>query len=467
MCAHAHARTTSHRRGTCQTRRGSRQLQPPATGGVPIAVRFEITTRLGNTLLDVTHTEGTFALCDLVLVSDGTLIAPARGRVGLVDYDIRTVEPPNRELPLAHTDDRRAVPYIVAALAVHLAVWAAAKSEPAEPTAHAATKPRLRTAAIAHASDHRAELPDAATTDRAHDTKGNGKAAAARGDEGRAGAAQAPRDAGHIAIANTGEEPQLAKAAAIAQARSAGILGDSKTMAEQFHTLGGTDAITSGFDDRKNVTAAADGADGAGRGAFGTGRSGEGTGGGGYRTMGTIGLGSYSMGTTNGHAWGGSVEVPHDAQWSTWSGHYDGGYYPAGHLRSVSLPGVLICAGTYAARCHVAGDLDPAIVRRYVKRNIQKLAYCYEKELLAKPDLAGPVLVGFAITNGHVEDATAAGLDPTVASCVRETVENIEFPSAGATRVDYVLVFYQPARQGPVSNRNATPSPITQPPSPR
>ena len=35
------------------------------------------------------------------------------------------------------------------------------------------------------------------------------------------------------------------------------------------------------------------------------------------------------------------------------------------------------------------GDLDKAIIRRYIKRNIQKITYCYEKQLLAKPGLGG------------------------------------------------------------------------------
>jgi len=428
-------------------------------------VPFEITTRWDDTLLDVSQAEDSFSLCDVVLVAYGELVAPASGRVGLVDYEIRTVTPPTRELPLARTDDRRVVPYLAAALAVHLVVWAAATSDPdALPPARAA-KPRLRATPIVHASDdQRAELPDAVTDDRAHDTKGNGRAAAARGTAGLAGATIAPRDAGHIAVANTGEDAQLSKSAAVEQARRAGILGDTKVMQEQFRSLGGADQITSGFDDRQNVTASFDGGDGTSRG-FGTGRNGEGAGGGGTDTLGTIGRGSYSNGTTLGHAWGGSTEAP-PAHWATtWSGHYDGGYYPH-RIASVSTPYVSICGGAYSQRCRVAGDLDPAIIRRYVKRNIQKLAYCYEKQLLAKPDLRGPVLVEFAITNGRVEGSTATGVDPTVASCVSDVISNIEFPSAGMTRVEYVLDFHA-AGQDPVSKRNATPSPSTQPPSPK
>jgi len=48
------------------------------------------------------------------------------------------------------------------------------------------------------------------------------------------------------------------------------------------------------------------------------------------------------------------------------------------------------------------GDLDKAIIRRYIKRNIQKIQYCYEKQLLAKPTLAGTVSAQFFSTpNGN------------------------------------------------------------------
>jgi hypothetical protein len=73
--------------------------------------------------------------------------------------------------------------------------------------------------------------------------------------------------------------------------------------------------------------------------------------------------------------------------------------------------------------------LDKAIIRRYVKRNIEKITYCYEKELLANPGLEGTVTVNFTLNgNGRVLESKASGVDPTVSSCIAQVVSNIQFP---------------------------------------
>ncbi len=94
---------------------------------------------------------------------------------------------------------------------------------------------------------------------------------------------------------------------------------------------------------------------------------------------------------------------------------------------------------------NATGDLDKAIIRRYVKRNIQKIQYCYEKQLLGKPGLAGTVMVRFFIaTTGQVTSATAAGVDPEIASCVAAVVKTIEFPrpkGGGGVQVNYPFTF--------------------------
>ena len=91
------------------------------------------------------------------------------------------------------------------------------------------------------------------------------------------------------------------------------------------------------------------------------------------------------------------------------------------------------------------GDLDKAIIRRYIKRNVQKIQYCYEKELLAKPTLAGTVQAQFFITpNGTVASSTGNGVDPEVASCVAAVIKNIEFPKpkgGGGVQVNYPFIF--------------------------
>ena len=91
----------------------------------------------------------------------------------------------------------------------------------------------------------------------------------------------------------------------------------------------------------------------------------------------------------------------------------------------------------------VTGDLDRAIVLRYVKRQREKLAYCYEKQLLVTPGLHGELVLEFTIgADGKVTTSTASGVDPTVASCAAEVIQNVEFPATpggGATNIHYAL----------------------------
>jgi hypothetical protein len=73
-------------------------------------------------------------------------------------------------------------------------------------------------------------------------------------------------------------------------------------------------------------------------------------------------------------------------------------------------------------------DLDHEILRRYIRRNTNKIAYCYERALIDKPSLAGSVTVTFTITaDGKVTDAKATGL-AGVAACVACVISAIEFP---------------------------------------
>jgi hypothetical protein len=94
----------------------------------------------------------------------------------------------------------------------------------------------------------------------------------------------------------------------------------------------------------------------------------------------------------------------------------------------------------------VQGDLEQATVRRYIKRNIQKIQYCYEQQLLNKPRLAGTVQARFTIgDDGKVVSSTASGVDAAVASCVADLIRNIEFPkpkTGGVVQVNYPLMFH-------------------------
>jgi hypothetical protein len=114
---------------------------------------------------------------------------------------------------------------------------------------------------------------------------------------------------------------------------------------------------------------------------------------------------------------------------------------PNGRLRGPSAAVPTVVLGQPTAQ----GELDKAIIRRYIKRNLQKVQYCYEKQLMDKPRLAGTLEIEFAIDgDGKVISSTASGVDPTVARCVAEVIQHIEFPKPkdhGVVQVSYPLVF--------------------------
>src|SRR5262249_32001097 len=70
------------------------------------------------------------------------------------------------------------------------------------------------------------------------------------------------------------------------------------------------------------------------------------------------------------------------------------------------------------------GGLDKLTIRRAIKPNLQKIQYCYERQLLSRPTLAGRVVVQFYILpSGKVASTAASGIDPEVASCVADVIK--------------------------------------------
>jgi hypothetical protein len=95
----------------------------------------------------------------------------------------------------------------------------------------------------------------------------------------------------------------------------------------------------------------------------------------------------------------------------------------------------------------VAGSLDRAIIRRYIRRRRDSIQYCYEKRLLASPKLTGTVTAHFTLNSGSglVVTATADGLgDPELEACVAGVIKEIEFPrteDGGTVQVSYPFTF--------------------------
>lgn len=93
------------------------------------------------------------------------------------------------------------------------------------------------------------------------------------------------------------------------------------------------------------------------------------------------------------------------------------------------------------------GDgLDKAVIRRYIKRSLVKIAYCYEKALIDSPGLEGTVAARFTIgADGKVASSDATGVSPAVSTCVAGVIATIEFPrpaGGGAVTVNYPFVFH-------------------------
>jgi hypothetical protein len=73
--------------------------------------------------------------------------------------------------------------------------------------------------------------------------------------------------------------------------------------------------------------------------------------------------------------------------------------------------------------------MERAIVRRYIKRNIQKLQYCYEKQLFTRPGVAGSMTIDFTIQPpGNVTDTRVTSPTPEITACATDVVNAIMFP---------------------------------------
>ncbi|MCW5805869.1 MAG: AgmX/PglI C-terminal domain-containing protein [Deltaproteobacteria bacterium] len=220
--------------------------------------------------------------------------------------------------------------------------------------------------------------------------------------------------------------PEEARQQAVEETHVVGLLGSANAEGALGASLTGIGDLGGGLDDANvygGLIGTDDGAGGLGLGGVRTeadasptkpagagGVSGTGTGGGGVG-WGTIGTGKIGTGI---------------------------GYGPGGRRRA---PGPTTSVG---AAADVKGDLDTAIIRRYIKRNLAKISYCYEKELAAQPTLAGSVKIEFTIgPDGKVKKSTGSGMS-SVQTCVAAVISGIEFPrpqGGGSVVVSYPFTF--------------------------
>jgi hypothetical protein len=198
---------------------------------------------------------------------------------------------------------------------------------------------------------------------------------------------------------------------------------------DQLAMLTGSDDLTRGWDELSAPGGLDGDGDGVPEGSFGKTRRGVGTGGGivyagYYNTIpgGTPGGDNFNIGPTGGHCATGHICRSHD---------------PVPPPVKIGPP---------------TGDNPDvgAIVQRYIKRYRDRIGYCYERELLAKPDLQGTVNATFLLgAQGNVLNATAEGVDPAVSACIGDVLRNIKFPrlaASGTFQIRYPFILHAPNR---------------------
>ncbi|HNN53998.1 MAG TPA: AgmX/PglI C-terminal domain-containing protein [Pseudomonadota bacterium] len=254
-----------------------------------------------------------------------------------------------------------------------------------------------------------------------------GKGKRHKDEEGRMGKKDSLKKQGLYALKGPkdNQDPHLAKQLAKDAAEKAGVLGIIKSnqgsiLASAFgrDSALGTDAadVLGSLVGTEVGEAYGNG----GLGLVGSGRGGGGTG------EGTIGLGN--LGTIGKGGGGGGL-----------SGYGRG----AGGLggRRASAPDVV--PGT----AEVRGSLDKEIIRRIIRRHINEVKFCYERELVRTPGLLGRVMIQFTIAGtgqvvaSLVQSSTLNSMP--VEQCIAQAVRRWEFPKpqgGGIVVVTYPFV---------------------------
>ena len=283
--------------------------------------------------------------------------------------------------------------------------------------------------------------PDDKTPDwmKKKETIGGDRGKAAKGESGKMGSNKSKNKDGLVAVKGPANnpDPRLAKMLATEAARDAGVLGVfRKTQSSHVASIFGRDSALG-----RDATDALGGLIGSqvqeaygvpgGLGLVGTGKGGDGTG------EGTFGIGNLgTIGKCIGSACG--------------PGSGNGRYWQRGpgidrlkHLGS----GPEVMPGTVKAR----GRLDKEIIRRVIRSHLKEVKYCYETELVRKPDLYGRLTVQFTITptgtvsSSAVEQSTVGNRN--VEQCVAAAVKRWTFPQpedGGIVLVSYPFVLQAP-----------------------
>jgi hypothetical protein len=96
----------------------------------------------------------------------------------------------------------------------------------------------------------------------------------------------------------------------------------------------------------------------------------------------------------------------------------------------------------------VMGAIERSVIDAYIRRNLAKIRWCYERELAKDPVLLGRIVINFTISGTGVVsqskvNRTTMG-NQTVESCVANQIRTIRFPppkGGGIVIVNYPFVF--------------------------
>lgn len=203
-------------------------------------------------------------------------------------------------------------------------------------------------------------------------------------------------------------------------AQSSGIMGALSSGAASFDRVFGGGGLGAGMEKTLGSVTGLVGVDQFGSGGLGT--RGFGTGGGG-NALGIGGLG------TRGRGGGGG-----------------GGKYgmAAGQIGRKGRSNITAGGG----QAVIMGALDRSVIDAYIRRNLAKIRWCYEKELNKDPKLFGRIVINFIISaTGAVSSSKVARTtmgNSTVESCVADQIKKIRFPApkgGGIVIVNYPFVF--------------------------
>ena len=156
--------------------------------------------------------------------------------------------------------------------------------------------------------------------------------------------------------------------------------------------------------------------------------------------IGSGGLGSRGSGLGGGGTADGLGGLGTKGRGSGASGYGEGG----GNFGQKSEGGISRIGGDPI----ILGALDKSLIDEVIKRNMNQIRYCYQRELTKNPELGGKIVVKFVIAkDGTVSSATTKSTtmgSPAVEDCINGRFLRFKFPEpkgGGIVIVSYPFIF--------------------------